>query len=190
MTDMTAIQVEISFGDDVVDLADLPIYQDKTLHATACHALAYVAGKITHDGLALPYFVFDGRFNRQDWLALPKTLDIYICGTDEAHQLNLDARGKDYATNILSYPSGLPTELLTIMGQIALGELIICHDVVEREASEQGKSVDNHLTHLIVHGILHLLGFDHELGQAEQDEMEGLEIAILAGLGVANPYEG
>lgn len=190
MTDlatMGGVEIDIGFGDDV---ADLPMYQDEQLHATAYHALAYVAKQLADDGLTLPYFVFDEELGSQDWIALPKTLSLYICGTDEARQLNLDARGKDYATNILSYPSGLPNELLAIMGQIALGELIICHDVVERQAGEQGKSVSEHLTHLVVHGILHLLGFDHELGQKEQDEMEGLEIAILADLGVGNPYEG
>ena len=74
------------------------------------------------------------------------------------------------------------------MPDIPLGELIICHEVVEQQATEQNKTVANHATHLLVHGILHLLGFDHELGQAEQDEMEGFEIAILEKLGIANPY--
>ena len=89
----------------------------------------------------------------------------------------------------MSYPSELPADLLTMMDSLPLGELIICHDVVVHEANEQGKTLNDHLTHLLVHGILHLLGFDHELGQDQQDEMEGLEIEILAGFGVSNPYE-
>ena len=75
------------------------------------------------------------------------------------------------------------------MPALPLGELVICHAVVANQAAEQGKSVSEHLTHLLVHGILHVLGFDHELGQAQQDEMERIEIAVLASLSIANPYE-
>nr|WP_315043116.1 rRNA maturation RNase YbeY [uncultured Moraxella sp.] len=116
-------------------------------------------------------------------------LDIYVVEPIEGQAINLDARGKDYATNILSYPSDLPENIAEVLPSFVLGELVICHDVVAKQADEQGKTVEEHLTHLLVHGILHLLGFDHELGQAEQDEMEGLEIAILAQLNIANPYE-
>lgn len=185
---MTNNTVEISFGDDVLALATSPLYQQTHLANILYHVLTYIADKITN-GLVLPYFMFDDSLDGQDWINLPKSLDIYICDSDEGRELNLDARGKDYATNILSYPSGLPNELFTAMKQIPLGELVICHDVLLREATEQGKSVDKHLTHLVVHGILHLLGFDHELGQDEQDEMEGFEIEILAELGVSNPYD-
>ena len=66
---------------------------------------------------------------------------------------------------------------------------MICHAVVVSQTAEQGKTIEQHLTHLLVHGMLHLLGFDHELGQAEQDEMEAIEIAVLDKLSVANPYE-
>lgn len=119
----------------------------------------------------------------------PCELEIYVTDSVEGHELNLDARGKDYATNILSYPSELPESVLEILPSLPLGELVICHEVVTRQADEQGKTVSDHLTHLIVHGILHLLGFDHELGQAEQDEMENLEIGILQTLNIKNPYE-
>ena len=74
------------------------------------------------------------------------------------------------------------------MPTLPLGELIICHGVMVREAAEQEKTVPQHISHLLIHGILHLLGFDHELGQAEQDAMEALEIEILAGLNLPNPY--
>ena len=98
----------------------------------------------------------------------PKQLGIYLTDSTEGRELNLEARGKDYATNILSYPSDLPAFILAEMPEVALGELIICHEVVEQQAKEQNKTVGEHATHLLVHGILHLLGFDHELGQAEQ----------------------
>lgn len=181
-------EVTISFADEMAELENLPVYQDDKLTATLNHALAIMNDKIK-GGLFLPYFVFEESFSGEDWIALPKSLDIYICGTAEGRELNLDARGKDYATNILSYPSDIPSDVCQMMNNVPLGELVICHEVVVREASEQGKTVENHLTHLLVHGILHLLGFDHELGQAEQDEMEGFEIEILAGLGVGNPYQ-
>lgn len=119
----------------------------------------------------------------------PFELDIYVTEPDEGRQINLEARGKDYATNILSYPNELPNEILSILPTLPLGELVICHDVVVRQADEQGKTVEHHLTHLLIHGILHLLGFDHELGQTEQDEMEHIEITILQQFGIANPYE-
>ena len=78
--------------------------------------------------------------------------------------------------------------MIALLPSLSLGELVICHEVVAKQAEEQGKTVNAHLTHLLVHGVLHLLGFDHELGQAEQDEMESIEIAVLAKLGVDNPY--
>lgn len=117
------------------------------------------------------------------------TIDLYITDFNEARELNQKSRGKDYPTNILSYPSDLPQAVQELMEELPLGELVICHDVIDRQAQEQGKTVDDHLTHLLVHGLLHLLGFDHELGQYEQEQMESLEIEILARLNVANPYE-
>ncbi len=105
----------------------------------------------------------------------PFELDIYITDPSEGRQLNLEARQKDYATNILSYPSDLPLEVMQVLPNIMLGELVICHEVVAKQAKEQTKSVKQHLTHLIIHGILHLLGFDHELGENK--------------LGISNPYE-
>ena len=133
----------------------------------------------------LPYFE---ELDKEEWTTKPKQLGIYLTDSTEGRELNLEARGKDYATNILSYPSDLPAFILAEMPEVALGELIICHEVVEQQAKEQNKTVGEHATHLLVHGILHLLGFDHELGQAEQDEMEGFEIAILEKLGISNPY--
>lgn len=119
----------------------------------------------------------------------PIELDVYLAEVTEAKQLNLEARNKNYATNILSYPSQLPDSILPALPSVPLGELIICHDVVAAQAGEQQKSTQHHLTHLIVHGVLHLLGFDHELGESERIEMEAFEIDILQGLGISNPYE-
>lgn len=180
-------EVTLSFGDDVAGLANWPMYDETKLTRILSYTLTVMNDKITH-GLALPYYPFDD-LSTKNWIDLPKSLDIYVCGTNEGHKLNLDARGKDYATNILSYPSGLPLDMCAMMNDMPLGELVICHDVVMREADEQGKTVDEHLTHLIVHGVLHLLGFDHELGQDEQDEMESFEIEILSGMDINNPYK-
>lgn len=106
----------------------------------------------------------------------------------ESHQLNLQYRGKDKPTNVLSFPSDIPEEILDMLDARPLGDLVICIPVVLQEAEEQQKTPINHFTHLIVHGVLHLLGYDHELGEVEAEEMESLEIAILAKLDIANPY--
>jgi len=138
-----------------------------------------------NNGLTLPYFA---DIDTEIWQEKSKALDIYITDAVEGQELNLEARGKNYATNILSYPSDLPAAIIGLMPTLPLGELIVCHAVVVREATEQNKTVAQHISHLLIHGILHLLGFDHELGQAKQDEMERFEIDILAGLGLPNPY--
>lgn len=136
-------------------------------------------------GLMLPYFE---DIDPEQWQSKLKALDIYITDEIEGRVLNLEARSKDYATNILSYPSDLPIAVIELMPTLPLGELVICHDVIVREAKQQNKAVMQHISHLLIHGVLHLLGFDHELGQVEQDEMEGFEIEILAGLDLPNPY--
>ncbi|WP_375537529.1 rRNA maturation RNase YbeY [Moraxella cuniculi] len=118
----------------------------------------------------------------------PKLLDIYIVDTNEGRRLNLQSRHKDYATNVLSYPSDLPADVLPLLDEVHLGELVLCHEVVCQEAIGQHKQFDHHLTHLVVHGILHLLGFDHEISEQDADEMEQFEIEILAKLGINNPY--
>jgi len=100
----------------------------------------------------------------------------------EGRQLNRDWRGKDYATNVLSFPAELEIE-----DQRWLGDLVICAPVVAREAKEQAKEQHHHYAHLTVHGVLHLLGFDHQ-EQAEALEMETLEAEVLAQLGISNPY--
>lgn len=177
----------ISLDLDVADGLPQNQYMQENLTALFDKVLQFIEQKLIND-LVLPYYVFDDVFTFTDWQKLSKSISIYVCNTDEGLELNKESRGKDYATNILSYPSQLPKELLVQMGDVFLGELVICHDVVVKQGIEQDKTFDNHLTHLVIHGILHLLGFDHELGKTQQDEMESFEIAILQSLGIDNPY--
>ncbi|MEC7118587.1 MAG: rRNA maturation RNase YbeY [Pseudomonadota bacterium] len=118
----------------------------------------------------------------------PCELSIRMVSLSESQQLNHDYRGKDKPTNVLSFPSEMPDEMVTMLGYLPLGDLVICVDVVAQEATEQAKSPQHHLTHLVVHGVLHLLGYDHETCEADAEEMEALEVEILAKLGVGNPY--
>lgn len=106
----------------------------------------------------------------------------------ESHQLNLEYRGKDKPTNVLSFPSDLPDEMAQVLDSFPLGDLVICIPVVLLEAQEQNKAPLTHFTHMLVHGTLHLMGYDHETSEADAEEMEALEIEILAKLGFDNPY--
>ena len=114
----------------------------------------------------------------------PSELTIRIVDEAEGRELNRTWRGKDYATNVLSFPAEVPEGLLDIP---LLGDLVICAQVVAREATEQGKSADAHWAHLTIHGCLHLLGYDH-IEDAEAEEMEALERQLLAELGYPDPY--
>lgn len=110
-------------------------------------------------------------------------LSMRIVEPDEARALNLTWRGKDYATNVLSFPSDLPPELpMTVLGDIA-----ICAAVVAQEAISQNKPLIAHWAHIVIHGLLHLLGFDHQ-DESQAQQMEDLEIYILQQLGYPNPY--
>ncbi len=109
-------------------------------------------------------------------------VSVLLCDDAEIRRLNAQWRGKDSATNVLSFPSASHHAV-----EPHLGDIAIAFETVSREASEEGKAFADHLSHLAVHGYLHLLGFDHETDE-DAGEMEGLEREILNGLGIGDPY--
>jgi len=110
-------------------------------------------------------------------------LTIRIVDTEESHQLNHEYRGKDKPTNVLSFPFDAPPGIELDL----LGDLIICRQVVEKEAEEQNKPLLAHWAHMVVHGSLHLLGYDH-IEDDEAEEMESLETEIMQAMGLEDPY--
>lgn len=110
-------------------------------------------------------------------------MTVRIVDEAESHELNLTYRGKDRPTNVLSFPFECPDEVELPL----LGDLVICRQVVEREAAEQEKPLMAHWAHMVVHGCLHLLGYDH-IEDDEAEEMESLETQIMQGLGFDDPY--
>lgn len=156
-----------------------------------------VSGPVVHLGYGVPRrgVPSPASFRRWAHAALtaarrrkPAELSIRIVGLREGRELNRRYRGKDHATNVLSFvfdlehagfPAGLESNLL--------GDIAICASVVAREARSQKKPPRDHYAHLTVHGVLHLLGFDHQTPK-DAPRMEALETRILAGLGVAAPY--
>jgi probable rRNA maturation factor len=111
-------------------------------------------------------------------------LTLRFVDSEESQSLNNAYRGKDKPTNVLSFPSELPDFIESPL----LGDLVICHDVVSQEALEQNKAINAHYQHLIIHGVLHLLGFDH-IKEADADVMEAHEITLLDKLGIDDPYQ-
>lgn len=118
------------------------------------------------------------------WLAMALLRDgelsVRIVGEEEGRALNRQYRGKDYATNVLTFDYA--------RAPVVMADLVLCGPVVEREAREQGKSLEAHYAHLLVHGTLHAQGYDHELGEDEALEMEAVEILLLGALGYPDPY--
>ena len=113
-------------------------------------------------------------------LAVDAEITVRIVDTEEGQKLNLAYRKKDYATNVLTFDyQQEPT---------VMADLVLCAPVVEREAKEQNKTLEEHYAHLLVHGTLHAQGWDHETSAADADEMEAYETAILQELGFADPY--
>ena len=110
----------------------------------------------------------------------PGEMAVRIVGEDEGRALNLQYRGKDYATNVLTFEYAHDAWVEA--------DLVLCGPVVEREAHEQGKPLEAHYAHLLVHGALHAQGYDHERGERDALEMEALEILLLGSLGYNNPY--
>jgi probable rRNA maturation factor len=116
-------------------------------------------------------------------------LTIRLVDPEESQSLNLHYRGVDKPTNVLSFPFELPPGLpADDPAADLLGDLVICAEVVQREALDQGKEASAHWAHMLVHGVLHLLDYDH-VTDAEAAEMEALETAILRGLGFPPPYQ-
>jgi len=143
--------------------------------------------------LSLQFGRFDGvaehraalpRHAVQRWLrhalAVDGELTVRIVDAEEGQALNRDYRQKDYATNVLTFDYA--TE------PVVMADLVLCAPVVAREAAEQGKTLQQHYAHLLVHGALHAQGWDHETSAADAEAMEAHEIAVLAGLGFPNPY--
>ena len=114
-------------------------------------------------------------------------LTIRIVDEPEAQRFNREYRTRDYATNVLSFPAELPEGLPAEVRQSQLGDLLMCAPVVVREAMEQRRTEADHWAHLTIHGVLHLLGYDHEQ-TGEAAVMESLETEILAKLGISDPY--
>lgn len=124
----------------------------------------------------------------------PALVEISVRLTDDAEvrHLNAQYRGKDKATNVLSFPMIQPDLLDTVTtntddGEVLLGDIVLAHGVCVAEAAERGITLDRHATHLVVHGVLHLLGYDH-IDEDEADRMEAVEREALAHLGVPDPY--
>jgi probable rRNA maturation factor len=130
----------------------------------------------------------EAQLRRWAQAALGSSLDeaeVVVRVVDEAEsaELNFNYRHKNGPTNVLSFPFEAPPGLELPL----LGDLVICAPVVAREAQEQHKTLEAHWAHMVVHGVLHLMGYDH-IDEAEAEEMETLEIKVLASLGYSNPY--
>lgn len=159
----------------VIEIDIDPVWGDATdwedLANRAAEATAQAAPELAHENLLVSLVMADD---------------------EEVHALNRQWRAKDKPTNVLSFPMLSREEVLHAARNTGapgmLGDMILAHGVCTREAAEKGVSVDTHATHLIVHGLLHLAGYDHELGEAEAEEMEDLERKALALMGIADPY--
>ncbi len=124
--------------------------------------------------------IVDAQFSKPE-------ITIRVVSLEESQQLNLEYRSKDSPTNVLSFPFEAPEMIPTDELDEYLGDLVICEKVLRDEAEQQNKPLSNHWAHLVIHGVFHLLGFDH-IEDEEAEEMEALEIKVLNSLGLENPY--
>ena len=115
-------------------------------------------------------------------------ITVRLVEAGESQALNAEYRGRNYPTNVLSFPFEMPEGLPAEAMPDILGDLVICAEVVAREAGEQGKTGEAHWAHMLVHGVLHLLGYDHQ-DDTQAHDMETLETEILASLGYNDPYQ-
>ena len=124
---------------------------------------------------------------------LSAEVSVRFTADEEVRGLNAAWRGKDKATNVLSFPMVEPEQLESLArtegGEALIGDIVLAHGVCAGEAADKGVGIDAHAAHLVVHGMLHLLGYDHEQGEAEAEAMEEAERSALAAMGVADPYE-
>jgi probable rRNA maturation factor len=121
--------------------------------------------------------------NQANWQAPSAELTVRVVDLLEIQELNKTYRGKNQPTNVLSFPFEIPEHIESDL----LGDLVICHQVLVDEAKQQNKNLQDHWAHMVIHGTLHLLGFDH-INDDEAEEMEGLEIEILKQYQIENPY--
>ena len=124
---------------------------------------------------------------------LTAEISVRFTSDDEIRGLNADWRAKDKATNVLSFPMVEPEQLEALgraeAGEALLGDIVLAHGVCAAEAAAKGLGICTHAAHLVVHGTLHLLGYDHERGDEDAETMEAAERRSLAALGIADPYE-
>jgi probable rRNA maturation factor len=163
------VSVELDQTDDWDSTTDWEAIADTAVKAGFAHS--------SHGDLATASFTL--------------SVSIRLSDDSEVHKLNAQWRGKDKPTNVLSFPMLEADELVTLAntddGEVLLGDMILAHGVCATEAEEKGIPLADHVTHLIIHGTLHLLGYDH-IDDADAEHMEALEVKALASLGLANPY--
>jgi probable rRNA maturation factor len=135
--------------------------------------------------------VAESAFPQLTWSERAVELSIRLTSDDEVKALNARWRGKDKPTNVLSFPQCDADELHHVAAagpEVMLGDIVLARGVCEREAEERGVSLEEHATHLLVHGTLHLLGYDHQ-DDGSADDMESREVRALGRLGISDPYD-
>jgi probable rRNA maturation factor len=164
------IAVEVDVSDEWPDSRDWPGFADAAVRAAV--------GASDFADLAAGDAVFE--------------LSVKFTSDEEVRVLNAQWRAKDKPTNVLSFPMLEPALIETIAatgeGEALLGDIVLAHGVCAAEAEEKGVAVQTHAAHLIVHGTLHLLGYDHETGEEDAEAMEEVERAALAAMGISDPY--